>query len=835
MSQSFKNLPIYPFLEEITTTFSTKGLLLLSAAPGAGKTTLVPWNLVSQPGFKESKLLLLEPRRLAARAAANRIASLLGEKTGQTVGLRTRLETIVGPSTRLEVVTEAVLTRIIQNNKALDGYNTILFDEFHTRSLHGDLGLALAWETRKTIRPDLRIGLLSATLPAKDIEKVFPDFPLIEVPGRVFPVDLFYHPPQSSQEKPWHGATRLCQEALKNLTDQAPATVLCFLPGYYEMHQAQKCLIEKCPAMKNEIYLLHGQMPPKDQRIVLDPDNATRNRIILATNVAETSLTIPGVKAVVDIGLERRVRFLPRTGMDHWDTLPISMASAEQRKGRAGRLGPGICYRWWNEKEFREPFALPEIMEADLAPLVLETSDWGVNSPTALTWLTPPPGATLSQATGLLHDLHLLDANGQITNLGHLTNTISVHPRLARMVLTFKDSNFLDTAALIAALLESDDLLSRRDPDFRERVQLFKDWANGKEQPGNAGLLKRIWEECRRILRSAGKQVATPKDLHINVHVVGRVLLAAYPDRLAKRTRLDDPVTSRWLLASGRGGLLKGNLSQEDYLVITDLDGGLQNAKIFSAAPIIEKELLSSPVVEVKKCWSIEWKGWKPKGKLDVKIAAIVLKEQQGVAPDKKTLQQQAFIKLRNQGFSALPWNTVTENFLARCRFVEKWGDQKNWPSFSNKNLLAQAEHWLLQAGKWTGGEIWTEQSLLSGLKHYLSASQQQKLEELAPEIIRLPQGFKKKLNYRTDDIPKLSARLQEFFGCQTTPMICNQPLVLDILTPANRTMQLTRDLESFWKNTYAGVKKEFEGKYPKHQWPDNPGNKKYIKHPKGR
>ncbi|MCK5243324.1 ATP-dependent helicase HrpB, partial [bacterium] len=572
-------------------------------------------------------------------------------------------------------------------------------------------------------------------------------------------------------------------------------------------------------------------MPPQEQRVVLDPDNANHNRIILATNVAETSLTIPGVKAVVDIGLERRVRFLPRTGMDHWDTLPSSLASAEQRKGRAGRLGPGICFRWWNETDFREPFALPEIAEADLAPLVLETAAWGAASPTDLTWLTVPPAATLSQATGLLKDLDLLDARGKITELGHHTNQFSIHPRLARMVLTFKDTNFIDTSALIAALLESDDLLSRKDPDFRERVQLFKDWAHGKEQRSHIGLLKRIWEECHRILRTLGKPVDSPRELHINPQVVGRLLLAAYPDRLAKRTRLDDPITSRWLLATGRGGLLKGHLSQEDYLVIADLDGGQQNAKIFSAAPVTQKELLGSPAVVAKECWHIAWKGWKPKGKSEIKIGAIVLKEQPGGVPAKEVLQAEALKKLIAKGFYQLPWNAATERYLARCRFIEKWGKQPDWPAFSEESLLAQAEQWLLPVGNWTGSEVWTEQSLLNGLKRYLKPAQQDLLNKLAPEVIRLAAGFKKNLNYQTADIPKLAARLQEFFGCQTTPTVCNQPIVLDILSPANRTMQLTRDLESFWEKTYPEVKKEFEGKYPKHNWPDNPRNKKYIKH----
>ncbi|MCD4812336.1 ATP-dependent helicase HrpB [bacterium] len=828
-----KTLPIFHKLDDIIQLFLKNGLLLLTAETGAGKTTLFPWKLLTHPDFSQKKIILLEPRRLAARAAAERIASLLQESVGQTVGIRTRLETRVSPQTRLEVITEGVLTRLLQQDPGLKLYDTLLFDEFHTRSLQGDLGLALAWETRKHHRKDLRIAILSATLPARDISEIFPGFPLISVPGRVHPVEVFYRPPVNTHEKPWDAAARLCSEALQQIKDSAPATILCFLPGFFEMYKTQAILTGRHPALQKEIHLLHGQMPSSEQRLVLDPDKANTNRIILATNVAETSLTIPGVKVVVDIGLERRVRFLPRTGMDHWDTLPISLASAEQRKGRAGRLGPGFCFRWWHKTDFREPFALPEIAEADLAPLVLETSAWGAASPTDLTWLTVPPAAALSQATGLLKKLDLLDTHGRITSVGRYANQFPIHPRLARMIMAFKDTPDIETAAVLAALLESDDLLSRKDPDFRERVQLFEDWSQGKALPQHRGQLKKIWEECLRILRILGRHTDLPQKLTINLHAVGRLLLTAYPDRLAKRTRLDDPVTSRWLLASGRGGLLKGRLSQADYLVITDLDGGEQNAKIFSAVPIPYKELLTSPVVATKESWRIDWKGWKPKGKSEIKIGAIVLKGQQSGLPAKDILQTEVLKKIRSKGFSRLPWSTGSERFLARCRFVEKWGNQPDWPSFDEATLLSRAEQWLLPVGNWTGNNVWSEQSLLTGLKRYLKPEQQEFLNQSAPEIIRLAAGFKKTLNYQTDGFPKCSARLQEFFGCQTTPTLCNQPIVLDILSPANRTVQLTRDLESFWKKTYPGIKKEYEGKYPKHHWPDNPKNKKYIKHQK--
>jgi ATP-dependent RNA helicase HrpB len=830
MTIEISTFPIFPFLDQITQTLNSQGLLLLSAEPGAGKTTIVPWKLLSHPDFNSGKLLLLEPRRLAARAAANRIASLLGEKVGQTVGIRTRLETVVSNQTRLEVITEGVFTRLIQTDPQLRDVNTVLFDEFHTRTLPGDLGLALAWETRKRFRPDLKIAVLSATLPSQEITQVFSAFPLLEVPGHVHPVKVFYHPPISSQEKPWEAAARLCKQACLLLEQKKPFTILCFLPGYFEMNRALTILKDQTSTLNCQVYLLHGQMPPDEQRVLLDPDHATKNRIIISTNVAETSLTIPGVKAVVDIGLERRVRFSPRTGMDHWETQPISLASARQRQGRAGRTAPGICLRWWQETDFHEPFALPEIAEADLAGLVLECCAWGASSPLDLTWLTPPPQATLTQATTLLQTLNLLDDDLKITALGRECNRFALHPRLARMVLHAQSSGSENTAALIAALLENEDLLARQDPDFRERVYLFKQWSQGKSEHHQTALFKRIWEECRRILRTLRKPADSPQALNLQSHAIGNLLLSAYPDRLAKRTRLDDPITSRWLLATGRGGILKGPLSQEAYLAIADLDGGQQNAKIFSAAPITQKELMQSQAVVLQEVWRIEWSKWKPKGKSEVKIGAIVIKEQKGGLPEKSILQREALKKLNSKGLSQLPWNSTSQTLLARFRFIARWGNQPDWPSCSDEHLIETALTWLIPAGTWTGKEIWDEQSLLTGLKRYLTSEQHSTLNTLAPEIIRLAAGFKKKVNYQTDDFPKLSARLQEFFGCQTTPTISNQPLVLDILNPANRTVQLTRDLAGFWENTYPEVRKQFEAKYPKHHWPDNPKNKKYIK-----
>jgi ATP-dependent helicase HrpB len=821
MNEDIRDLPIFPFLDEIATVFSREGLLLLSAETGAGKTTLLPWKLLEHAAFRQGKILLLEPRRLAARAAADRIASLLGEKLGQTVGLRTRIETLVSSKTRLEVVTEGVLTRMIQADPGLDGYSTILFDEFHTRSLQGDLGLALAWDARKILRPDLRLGLLSATLPIEAIRKVFGPLPLVEVPGRNHPVEVFYRPPISDREKPWEAAARLSLEALETLKKHNPGTVLCFLPGYREMYRAQEILSGKYP--ESQIFLLHGQMPPEKQHELLDPGHAAMSRVILSTNVAETSLTIPGVRAVADIGLERRVRFSSRTGMDHWETTAISLASAEQRKGRAGRTGPGVCFRWWKPSEVREPYSPPEILEADLAPLVLETALWGADAPQDLAWVTPLPEAGIRRATNLLKDLRLLDAAGKITVPGREAARFPVHPRLAKMALDAREAPLAGTAAVAAALLENEDILSRDDPDFRERLAAFRQWAQGGSSKAPGSLMKRIVEDARRILRLQGAAVDSAGKWAIDPAAAGRLLLSAYPDRAAKRTRLDDHVSSRWLLASGRGALLKGFLSQEEFLVALDLDGGETDARIFLAAPVERKDLEQGLAGTPVEHWILEWQGWKPKGRLELKVGALVLKEKNAVVPPPETLRTQALHRLHAQGLASLPWNPTAKRFLARCRFVEKWGQQPGWPEFAEVSLLEKAETWLMPFGEWNGSAVWNEQTLLTALENYLGWDFKRRLDNLAPESLALPSGSSKRLDYETSEVPVVSARLQEFFGCVTTPKISGQPLLLDLLSPAGRTVQRTRDLDGFWDRAYADVKKDLMGRYPRHYWPDNP------------
>ncbi|HPL15105.1 MAG TPA: ATP-dependent helicase HrpB [Spirochaetota bacterium] len=813
-----QSLPIYPHLDDIAGALAREGILLLHAETGAGKTTLVPWRLLSHKAYTGSKTLLLQPRRIAARAAADRIASLLGEKMGQTVGLRTRTETVTGAGVRLEVVTEGVLTRIIQNDQSLEGYGTLIFDEFHERNLQADIALALSWDCRATIRPDIRILFMSATLPAGDIRSVFGDIKLISVPGRTSPVRVLYRPPRSN-EKPWEGAARLTAEVRGTAAAEAGDT-LVFLPGFREINRTRETIARNYPNIGAEIVTLHGQLPPEEQRRVLNPPARGQSRIILSTNVAETSLTIPGVRSVVDSGLERRVRYLPRTGMDHWDTVPISRASAEQRRGRAGRLGPGVCLRWWSETDRREDFSPPEITESDLAPLVLETALWGA-SPLGLTWLTPPPRAAVERAGNLLKDLDLIDDNGRITDAGRRAAGMGLHPRLGRMVMCAAERGWLATAAVTAALLEEGDHIGGEDPDFRDRIKAWSAWSRGERSALPEGAARRIDEEARRVLRLAGSEHRTIKAADIDPELAGKLLLLAYPDRAARRT--GGGGVSRWLLATGRGARLAGDMGSAEFLAAAELDGGETDARIFLAAPItigdLESGMAGQPVVE----HHIEWEGWVPRSRSLVRLGKLILTEHSDTIPSEKELRQLAQERIIKEGLECLPWSDQAKRLCAKIKFVQKHGGQSKLPDFLPGSLILDLEKWLIPYGNYSGDTLFDKEIVLNALKSRLGWENLRTIDSLAPDQFTLPSGTRTTIDYEFGEIPILAARIQEFFGSTETPKLCGVPLLIHLLSPAGRPIQITRDLDGFWDRAYPEVKKELKGRYPRHYWPDDP------------
>jgi ATP-dependent helicase HrpB len=802
-----ESLPLYPRLGEIADTLVREGLLMLHAEPGAGKTTLVPWELVRR-GNLPGKVLLLEPRRLAARAAADRVAELLGEKPGKRVGLRTRFDSIAGAA--LEVVTEGVLTRMLQSDPSLAGISTVIFDEFHERSLQGDLGLALAWEARKIFRPDLSIALMSATLPSDEIREHLGEMPLIHAEGRSFPVEVHYRPPKD-RETMGKAVSRLVREAAGMI---GTGDVLVFLPGMREIRRAEEALKEEMPAARTEI--LHGSLPPEVQRRILAAPEKDELRVILSTNLAETSVTLPAVRAVADMGLERRERFSPRTGMGVLETLPVSKASAEQRRGRAGRLGPGVCLRWWKEGEFRDDFRPPEIAEGDLASLVLETAVWGAANPFGLSWVTPPPAGSVKQASSLLKDLSFLDAEGRITDAGRKAAPLALHPRLARMVEAASDDRERATAALCAAILSEEAFpAGRNEPDLRLHIEAVE-----RELPGTA----RLAGEARRVLRSAGARDTDALLRLADAELAGECLLSAFPDRAAKRQKQDaGGHSSRWVLANGNGAVLEGPLSREDFLVAADVEISGREGRILLAAPISRARIDDGKAGAVTERLVFGWTGWVPHARSVPSLGKLALSDGRGVKTPPKELAEAALEKLRSGGIGSLPLSGAAKNFIDRARFVWKYGKQANWPDFSDEILLAEAPGWLIPFGHFEGSAVFTEQNVFQALETRLGWDRRSKLDNLAPESLTLPSGMNRRLDYSQGDVPVLAARLQEFFGCVTTPRICGEAVLLHLLSPAGRPVQITRDLDGFWDRAYPEVKKELKGRYPRHYWPDDP------------
>ena len=812
MKDDITSLPIYPYLDRITDLLSEHKQLLINAEPGAGKTTLVPWKLLQAGMPVRGKILLLQPRRIAARAAAERIAFLLGERPGETVGLRTRQETVVGRNTRLEAVTEGILVRILQNDQSLGDYDCIIFDEFHERNLTADLGLALALDSRENLRPDLSIIFMSATLSPDTLKPIFDALPRIDVPGRSHPVEVCYHPPLQG-EMIREGMARLIIRAYRETRD---GSVLAFLPGFSEILGTKK-LLEATPGLNSEVSILHGRLPAEEQRAVLS-GNSCEKKIILSTNVAETSLTIPGVRAVVDSGFERRVRFSPATGMGHWETVRISASSAEQRKGRAGRLGPGRCLRWWEETEVLPPHPLPEISVADLASLALETAAWGALSAFDLKWITPPPEAHMERAVSLLKRLGFLDASGKITQSGRRASSMGLHPRLARMLDDSHSHASAETAAVTAALLEEGHGLSGNSVDFRDRLESLLAWSGGSREGTSGAAARRVQEEAKRILMSI-KSTAAFSPGNIDTGLIGGLLLSAYPDRAAMRDR-GDP--SRWLLAEGRAARCASPFSGADFIVAPVLDGGRTDARILLATPVSKEEVIHALKTSILEHTVVEWKGWKPLVHSELRADSLVLEKRRSTSIPADELMNLAVSRVREIGLASLPFSTASERLLIRCRFIGKKELLPDWPGFTEESLLEDAESWLAPFGKHDGGAVWDEQSVYAALEFRLGRERRMRLDGLAPEDITLPSGSKKRVEY-DGDIPVIAARLQEFFGCAETPLIAGEPALLHLLSPAGRPAQITRDLGGFWKNSYHDVRRELMGRYPRHYWPDNP------------
>ncbi|HUF27272.1 MAG TPA: ATP-dependent helicase HrpB [Gemmatimonadaceae bacterium] len=821
-------LPVESVIPALRRALRDRRVAVLQAPPGAGKTTRVPLALLDEAWLGGSRIVMLEPRRLAARAAAAYMARLLGERVGDTVGHRVRLDTRVGPRTRLEVVTEGVLGRMLQEDPALDGVGLVIFDEFHERSLNADLGLALALQTRQLLREDLALLAMSATLDGTAVAALLGGAPVITSEGRAHAVETRYIPRRAGQRIEAQAAA-VTREALA----REPGDILVFLPGAAEIRRVHALLADAALPADVTLAPLHGNLPLEQQDVAIAPSPPGRRKVVLSTSIAETSLTIDGVRVVIDAGLARGPRFSPRTGMTSLETTRVSRASADQRRGRAGRMGPGVCWRLWAEHENAQllPHTTPEILEADLAPLALTLADAGIGDPTQLAWLDGPPPAAFAQARELLGQLGALGGDGRITPHGRRMAALAMHPRLAHMLIAARQLGLVALACDLAALLGERDVLRAEgmpaDADLRLRLELVR---GGSDAPAivhehrvDRDAVRRVREQARQWraqMRASDREEA-------DVDEAGMLLALAYPDRVAQR-RDRGAGDGRFLLRNGRGAVLSSAqaLSASDYIVVADLDGQRPESRIFLAAPVAIESLERRLGDQIEDDAHV---GWDPAirsvlARRRRRLGALVLADAPLREPDPELVAAALLDGIASEGIAALPWSDAARRLRERLAFMARL--DPSWPDASDATLAATLGEWL--APHLGGARTWADIERLD-LFHMLLARldwrQRAALDEQAPTHITVPSGSRIAIDYSDPDAPVLPVRLQEMFGCMETPRIAGDrvPLTVHLLSPAHRPVQITRDLAGFWRTTYFDVRKDLRGRYPKHQWPDDP------------
>ncbi|MEO8061222.1 MAG: ATP-dependent helicase HrpB [Pseudomonadota bacterium] len=821
-------LPIDEVLPALRRALNDGRNAVLEAPPGAGKSTVVPIALLDEPWLRGGKIVMLEPRRLATRAVATRMAHTLGETPGETVGFRMRQETRVSRRTRIEVVTEGVFTRMLQSDAALEGVAAVLFDEFHERSLHADTGLAFALDSQENLSPELRLVAMSATLDGASLAKLLGDAPRITASGRMFPVAVHHVGTglpllPGGRESPELGVLR----AIKRALAEAEGDLLVFLPGAGEIRRVQGMLGDI--GANVDVTPLYGELAAGDQDAALKPARPGRRKIVLATNIAETSLTIDGVRVVIDAGLERRSLFDPSSGMNRLEVQRISRASAEQRAGRAGRTAPGACYRLWGEGAERSlaAYAPPEICVADLGPLALDLAVWGTEAG-ALRWLDAPPAATLASARDLLRRLGALDDTGKVTAHGRAMQEFPAHPRLAHMLLKAGELGAAPLAAELAALLSDRDLLRagggprERDSDVRTRLDALRR-GGGNVDRGALDRVRRSQRTFEQQLSSAGKSRGADADVEAGV-----LLGLAYPDRIGRRRSGAD---ARYQLSNGRGAVFASaeSIAREEFIVAVDLDDRDREARIQLAAPLPKADLLEFFAPQLRRADELVW---------DERTEAVVarrvirldelLVEEKPLNEVRRAASAAAMLDgVRSLGLDALPWDDESRDFLARCEFVRALSrnDLGTWPD-SSREALAGDLVWLepFLDGITRRSQL-NRLPLMDALRARLEYPQQRKLDELAPTHVGLPTGSNARIDYVDDNAPVASMRMQEVFGLAATPRIGGGtvPITFKLLSPGRRPLQVTRDLASFWGNAYVEVRKDMRGRYPRHYWPENP------------
>jgi len=810
---------------------------VLQAPPGAGKSTGVPLALLTEQSLRPGKIVMLEPRRLAARAVATRMSQMLCEAVGQTVGFRTRLESRTSKNTRIEVVTEGILTRWLQRDATLEGVAMVIFDEFHERSLNADVGLALCLEAQAEVRDDLRILVMSATLDTSAVAQLLGGAPIVSTEGKAFEVETRWAATGAANrgQREIDIATRTARTILQAL-EQEPGDILAFLPGQGEIRRAQQQLEEGGLARSVSVLPLFGDLSAAEQDAALRPGDAQHRKVVLATNIAETSLTIEGVRVVVDSGLARRARFDPSTGMSGLETVRISRASADQRRGRAGRLGPGVCYRLWSETEHASLAAqtAPEILEADLAPVALDLAEWGVSDPRSLRWLDPPPAATFAQARDLLRSLDAIDAEGRITPHGRALARLGTHPRLAHMIVRGAELGLRRLALEIAAVLGERDLLrwnaGRRDADLRLRIEALRrgrvdDSHVAADVRVDGGARQRAVRSVEVLERQLDTGTATSPATESDADI-GRLLAFAYPDRIAQSRGAG----GRYLLSGGRGARLADaqSIAQAEFLVVADLDAGDREALIRLASPLPRAALEADFAALIEHRQRFEWDAREQAvvAQDERWLGAIRLGERRLENPDSERVMSALLAGIRELGLDVLPWTKEARALRQRLAFARDVDTHapRPWPDVSDDALLATLEDWLAPwLTNMSRRDHLARLDTTAIIAALLDWNQRQRLDELAPTHLQVPSGSRIPIDYSA--APTVAVRLQEVFGLSTTPAVGGGcvPLTLQLLSPAHRPVQVTKDLASFWARGYMEVKKELKGRYPKHYWPDDP------------
>lgn len=812
--------PVLSVLEELREKLVTSPVVILEAPPGAGKSTVLPLQILDETWLQNRKIILLEPRRLAARSVAMRMAELRGENVGETIGYRVRFDSRVGKNTRLEVVTEGILTRVIQQDNAIEDTGLLIFDEFHERSLQADLALTLSLQVQQILRPDLRILIMSATLDGAGLAEVL-KAPVIKSTGRQFPVSIDYLSQPDST--PLVARTAM---AIRKALREKEGDILAFVPGAGEIRRVAEALeAEDLPAT---IYPLYGDLNFKKQQEAIMPNPHGKRKIVLATSIAETSLTIEGVSIVVDSGYSRVPRFDPRSGFTRLETIPVTRDAADQRAGRAGRLGPGTCYRLWTSGSHQSlvPRRSPEILEADLAPLMLELSQWGIQDINDLTWITPPPPGALSQAMELLNQLGALSGT-QITERGREMLRLPTHPRIAHMLLDARHAKGNPARALalatdLAAVLEERDPLPKTSgADLSLRIALLRRWRNDERVAAEKTVLERI-ERLARAWRDLFN--IRVDNNHVADTEIGKLLIAAYPERIARQI---DKHSERYKMVNGRVARLPQHdpLHRVAWLAIAQVDGGNHEGKIFLAAPVDEEDLRGLATQQEIISWDAPRE--MVTGSLEMRVGNLTLS-----AKPLRTLPEEKKIAvlceaIRDQGLSFLNWGENEAAWQARVLSLKQWRPSEPWPDVDDENLLKTLEEWL---GPFLGN-LYKRSEVVKLDKHAMLTARlpwelAQAFPVLAPMALPVPSGSMIRLQYFPDGRPPvMEVRLQEVFGMLETPAVneSRNKIVMHLLSPGFKPVQVTQDLKSFWATTYAEVRKELRSRYPKHSWPEDP------------